>query len=47
MLRLPIDTKAMRKIDSEEVLFASIEVVEVGGSGLSVYLASRSLDKLP
>jgi len=46
-LAFQIDSKAMRKVGSDETIFASIEVVEKGTETLSVILASRMLLKLP
>ena len=42
-----IDTKAMRKIGLDEVLYASLEASETGVSGLKVILGTRMLLKLP
>ena len=38
-----IDSKAMRKFDSEMVVAAVIEVVEIGGAALTVFLDTRML----
>jgi hypothetical protein len=47
VLRLPIDTKAMRKLNQEDVIYAAIEVTESGTSTARVHLNSRSLVMLP
>ncbi len=45
--RIPIDSKAMRKISDEEVFFCAIEIFLQGGSGtLRVAVNSRMLFKL-
>ena len=38
-----VDSKAMRKFDAEEVLYASLEVTEIGGVTMSVFFDSRML----
>ena len=38
-----VDSKAMRKFDSEMVIAAVIEVVEIGGAALTVFFDSRML----
>ncbi len=47
VLRLPIDSKAMRKQGVDRVLYAAIEVVEIGAATLHAFLNCRVLDKLP
>ncbi len=42
-----IDSKAMRKVDSEETFFAAVESTEVGTSTLKTRLGTRMLFKLP
>ena len=42
-----VDSKAMRKINSEEVVYAAIEVTETGTAGLKAKLGTRMLLKLP
>ena len=46
VIRKEIDSKAMRKIGVNEIIFAGIEVTEVGASGLEARLATRMLVKL-
>ena len=46
-LRIEIDSKAMRKVGSEEVIFACAEVIEAGTAVMEMWLASRLLFKLP
>ena len=46
-LKIELDTKAMRKVNTEEVVFAAIEVVETGAAVMTVRLGSRMLLKLP
>jgi len=47
-LRLEVDSKAMRKLGEQEVIYASMEVVLVGGAGSMEWaFNSRSLFKLP
>ena len=46
-LRFELDSKAMRKIEVEEVFYAAIEVVEIGGAVLDVFLDIRMLVLLP
>jgi len=41
--RIVIDAKAMRKFDSQEVIFAAVEVVEVGTATVRMFLDSRML----
>ena len=45
--RLPIDSKAMRKLNTDEVVVAVLETVEVGTSTMHAELRSRLLFKLP
>ncbi len=47
MLRIPIDSKAMRKVSADESMYAAIEVEEVGTSTLRWHLDSRILIALP
>jgi len=44
--RLEIDSKGMRKLDANEVLFATISTTEVGTATMRVQLDSRMLFKL-
>ena len=46
-LRLPVDSKAMRKVGINQVAFAMIEVTEVGTAVMQVNWNSRHLLKLP
>jgi len=46
-LTFEVDSKAMRKVGVNEVLFASIETVESGTATMSVFFESRILLKLP
>ncbi len=46
-LRIPIDSKAMRKTKDNMVMFAAIEVSEVGTAVMDWYLNTRQLFKLP
>ena len=41
--RIEIDSKAMRKVDGSELIYAAIEVVEIGTAILDVFLATRVL----
>ena len=45
--RVEIDSKAMRKIDSEETIVGMLETVEVGTSTMHAELRTRILSKLP
>ena len=45
--RIEVDSKAMRKIGVEEIVFAAIEVAEIGTAVMSVAFNSRLLVKLP
>jgi len=47
IVRIAVDTKAMRKLDEESVIFAAIDVVEVGVAALEVAFNSRMLVMLP
>ena len=42
-LRMPVDTKAMRKVKQDDVVFAAIQVVEVGTATLNWHFDSRML----
>ena len=42
-----VDSKAMRKVGINEVIFATVETVEDAASGMSVWFDSRTLFKLP
>jgi len=44
--RIEIDSKAMRKFDSDRILYGAIEVVEVGDATMDVSFNSRVLVKL-
>ncbi len=46
VLRLPIDSKAMRKFDSQETILAVMEVTETGTTAMTVRLGTRLLLKL-
>ena len=43
---IPVDSKAMRKFDSDRILYAAIDVAETGTAGLEVFMDSRVLVKL-
>jgi len=45
-LAFQIDSKAMRKIDTEEAIYAVIEATETGAANMSVVLGTRLLLKL-
>jgi len=47
VLKWDVDTKAMRKITTDESVYAMLEVAEVGTSGMDVHFDSRMLFKLP
>jgi len=47
VIREVIDSKAMRKINSDMSIYAAIETVEVGAANMDVYFDSRVLSKLP
>ena len=46
-LRMSVDSKAMRKVSTNDTLFAVIEVVETGTAVMNVQWNSRHLIKLP
>jgi len=43
IMRIPVDTKAMRKFGDNETLMFNMEVVEVGTSNITVFADSRQL----
>ena len=45
--RIEVDTKAMRRVDTDRVFYSVIEVVEVGAAVMDVSFNSRMLVKLP
>ena len=45
--RIEVDSKAMRKVSNDDVIFAAIEVVEVGTATLEVQFDTRILLKSP
>ena len=45
--RVPIDSKAMRKFNTDETLVAVLETVEVGTATMHAELRTRLLSKLP
>ena len=45
--RFEIDSKAMRKMDTDKVIYAALEVTEVGTANVSCHHDSRMLFKLP
>ena len=45
--RQQVDTKAMRKMNDGDILYASIEVAEVGTATMDIHFDSRALFKLP
>jgi len=47
LLRIPIDTKAMRKLNTEDTIYGAIQVVEVGTSTLNWHVDTRALLALP
>ena len=47
VLRVPIDSKAMRKLHNTDVVIGVLETVEVGTATMHAELRSRLLDKLP
>ena len=47
MFSAEVDSKAMRKFDSDMILYAAVEVAEVGTATLQVQFDSRVLVKLP
>ena len=46
-VRLPVDTKAMRKITSEGLIYAAAEVTESGTASMRIHFNSRMLSMLP
>ncbi len=46
ILRVEVDSKAMRKLDIEDVIYAVVQVAETGTSNLRVTFNSRMLVKL-
>jgi len=46
-LRIPVDSKAMRKFDLSDTLFVVTEVIEVGVATMSIHFDSRILLFLP
>jgi len=46
-LRLEVDSKAMRKLPENMVIFCALQVLEVGVSTMAWHFNSRSLFKLP
>ena len=46
-VRVPIDSKAMRKMRSLDFIIAAFQVVEVGVSTIEAHLETRMLVKLP
>jgi len=46
-LRFEVDSKAMRKFNLGDVLYAAVEVVELGTATMQWVFNSRVLDKLP
>jgi len=47
VLRLIVDSKAMRKLSIDESLYGALEVTEVGTASMDVNFDSRVLTKLP
>ena len=47
VIRMPVESKGMRKAGLDDVFFAVIEVTEIGVSSLSVFFDTRMLFKLP
>ena len=47
VVQLRVDSKAMRKLSENEVMFASVETVESGTASMNVMFDSRVLAKLP
>ena len=45
--RIEIDSKAMRKLGTDETFYAAMEVIEVGTATMSLFLNTRMLSKLP
>jgi len=46
-IQFEVDSKAMRKLGLNEVIFASCQSIEAGNSTASVFFESRTLVKLP
>ena len=46
-LHEPVDSKAMRKFGGDMVIYAALQVLEVGTATLRWFYNSRSLVKLP
>jgi len=46
-VRVDIDSKAMRKLDSQEAVYLAFEFVVAGTASMSVFATSRMLLKLP
>ena len=46
-LRVPIDSKAMRKLHGTDIIIGVLQVVEVGVATMHAELRTRLLDKLP
>jgi len=46
-IQFQVDSKAMRKIGVNEVLFMGLEMVEIGTSSMTTFFESRILLKLP
>jgi len=46
-ISVDVDSKAMRRFRSNEAMFASMQVTEVGTAQVEVFWNSRTLDKLP
>lgn len=46
-LRVEIDSKAMRKLGEDMVLYAAVELTETGTATASIFMDSRVLIKLP
>ncbi len=47
VLRMPVESKAMRKLDLLDSIYAAIQVAEIGGGPMDVFLDTRMLLKLP
>jgi len=45
--RVEIDSKAMRKVNSAQVVYAAVEVVEIGTATGSIFFDTRMLSLLP
>jgi len=46
-IQFEVDSKAMRKLTVSEVIFASLQVIELSTATMSVFFESRALLKLP